>query len=1237
VPDQAIALVDLVPGDVVRLADGSLAVYLEDELPDRVRVLAQGPPGESFAGRPSSRPHADVVAVEYRIGPGDEVVVDGTQRARVESVSNTVPWDERLAAKIDYGYPPMYEVTRWLAEGRWADHVIRRSAGRLVRAERVDPLAVLKVGDFVVIRGRGERLGRIERVEAGWYQVRSLMAHRRWAMHTSQRRPEELELAAHDQVRAKLGLEVDSNPGGALATATGLALVPSPTMATKSLPRRRLLQRPSPATERSLAARVLAPAAVDPPAAAVAGALVRPAVPPMPPGELTAEFATVAYGKPFRRYQLLALDAFEKARAAGGRHAYIVMPPGSGKTVLGLEIARRLGNRALCLGPNTAIQAQWIEQWRGFQPATISAGIDPTLDNVVTALTYQAICNIDPHSPELDEQVAALQAIDTGDRYISADIRRHTRLVAAQGGAHEQLLALLHPNGRRLLEKLTSGGQWTLVLDECHHLLEMWGYLLRSLLHELGDDVFVIGLTATPASELNERQAALQQELFGRADFEVATPAVVKEGNLAPYQELAYLTTPLDHEAEYIESERLRFEELITALLDPGLGTVSFLDWFQSRFVERRSREGVEVGWDDFEARQPNLAQAALRYCYGYSRPPPPGARLREGDREPPTAEDWIYLIDDYCVGHLRGSEAPADLAGWEMIHAALPGLGYALGYRGVHSYISPVDRVLLLSGGKAVAATEILATEDRALGPRLRALLICDFEVAGAERPAGLEGVLDPQAGSAALILKTLLADTTARELNPILVTGRTVACSRATAADLAAWIAPGIEVVALEGQPRPGGEDAFELRPKLGSWEPRDYLAKVTRYFEEGRSRCLIGTRGLLGEGWDACSVNVLIDLTGVTTTTSVHQLRGRSLRLDPEIPRKVSDNWDVVCIAPGHPMGLTDYSRFVRKHRNYFGLTETGEIESGVSHVDARFSPFGPPPADQVAELNTHLLGQPEAREEVYARWGVGQPYQNLPTETVRIHFGRSPGLTPGALRTAAAGVPPPPSFMAMLVATLLVGIGITAVGLVTGRDFLGLGLGLLAILLGLVWTGRKVRTYLGQVGPAGTLENLAAAVAEGLAAAGVVESTISAASLRVVAQPDGYYRCYLEGASLEDSGAFAAAMEELLGPIQEPRYIIPRYIARAPSSTLGALLLLVRRSARRRRGDAVVYHAVPAALALNRERAALFAAAWNRHVSPGDPLFEKDPQAAAVIELQRGEDPFDVLTQMRTLWE
>ena len=47
----------------------------------------------------------------------------------------------------------------------------------------------------------------------------------------------------------------------------------------------------------------------------------------------------------------------------------------------------------------------------------------------------------------------------------------------------------------------------------------------------------------------------------------------------------------------------------------------------------------------------------------------------------------------------------------------------------------------------------------------------------------------------------------------------------------------------------------------------------------------------------------------------------------------------------MAEGHLRGDADYARFVRKHRHYFALGATGEIESGVSHVDAGLSPLRP----------------------------------------------------------------------------------------------------------------------------------------------------------------------------------------------------------------------------------------------------------------------------------------------------
>ena len=72
---------------------------------------------------------------------------------------------------------------------------------------------------------------------------------------------------------------------------------------------------------------------------------------------------------------------------------YIVSPPGSGKTVLGLMIALRMGVPTLVLAPNTAIQMQWVAKARMFLPddADNIASIDPGDDKPISVLTYQAL------------------------------------------------------------------------------------------------------------------------------------------------------------------------------------------------------------------------------------------------------------------------------------------------------------------------------------------------------------------------------------------------------------------------------------------------------------------------------------------------------------------------------------------------------------------------------------------------------------------------------------------------------------------------------------------------------------------------------------------------------------------------------------------------------------------------------------------------------------------------------
>ena len=66
------------------------------------------------------------------------------------------------------------------------------------------------------------------------------------------------------------------------------------------------------------------------------------------------------------------------ARAATTR-LYLTLPPGSGKTLLGLEMVRRVGRPTVVLAPNTAIVGQWLDQWRRVRRRdAVAAADDPT-------------------------------------------------------------------------------------------------------------------------------------------------------------------------------------------------------------------------------------------------------------------------------------------------------------------------------------------------------------------------------------------------------------------------------------------------------------------------------------------------------------------------------------------------------------------------------------------------------------------------------------------------------------------------------------------------------------------------------------------------------------------------------------------------------------------------------------------------------------------------------------------
>jgi hypothetical protein len=612
-------------------------------------------------------------------------------------------------------------------------------------------------------------------------------------------------------------------------------------------------------------------------------------------------------------------------------------------------------------------------------------------------------------------------------------------------------------------------------------------------------------------------------------------------------------------------------------------------------------------------------------------------------------AQDWAVLLAAYANEHLAASEAPEDDRLREQIRTVLPSLGFTLTVRGLRASTSPVDRICALSASKAAAAVHILAEEHDALGDDLRAVVLCDFEERAAATPSRLRAT-EAAPGSARLAFLSLAQSDLGPVLRPVLCTGRTLAMRRE---DLAAFRAFAPHTVADRLLPSPfeGLRSLVVLEAGAG-WTARSWVPLVTDWLVAGGTHAVVGTRGLLGEGWDCPPLNVVVDLSSAATATSVTQLRGRSLRLDAGRPDKVADNWTVVCVADDHPRGDADYLRAVRKHEHHLALGRDGTIESGIGHCDDALGPYAAPaPGDREA-VNGRALVRPHQRDAVREGWGIGQPYAGHELTAVRIRTGRPLGL-PGGIVPAAllagrstlgspapAPLPRPRRRARLWPVPVGAAVITSAAGTVLETPLAGAGAGLATgVALGGGVAGARYAAQLRALrrapadGQTATLRQLADAVADALHATG--GTSAGASAVRTSSGRGGEVAVELEGPAAE-SELFATSLDELLAPLAEPRWLVSRLVLPTPAGRTDRRRLALARALGRPVEAAVSWHAVPTWLGRTKARVEAFDVAWHRHVGAGRLVLAKDPEGASLLELLRGEDPFALTSRVRTVW-
>ena len=901
------------------------------------------------------------------------------------------------------------------------------------------------------------------------------------------------------------------------------------------------------------------------------------------------EFGAIGFNGKLRPSQVAAVSVIEPQLDIQGKHLHIVAPPGSGKTVLGLYVWANLVRKpTLVLSPNSAIQAQWAARTDLFdldgKEKFIST--DPKKPGLLTSLTYQSITMPKRGGNELNEAAIELwienlianeEAIDEENAlgwiedlkiknsdYYEDRISVYRKKVRDEFSKHGNALWTLSESAKNNLQRLKEIGIGMIILDECHHLLHHWGRVLTEV-REYFDDPIVLGLTATPPDfqHYQEEDAKRYQEFFGEIDYEVPVPALVRDSNLAPYQDLAFFVRPSQNELNYVAQVDDEFKVLLDDLFeeqDYDNAVLPLDKWVFKALDERITPGGKKENWDNFSKRNDAFANAGRTFLLNTI------GSIPEGVPYPPEYLLNSYqnklailrpVLDRYVRHGLRRSESEIDHEKAELVTQRLRMLGTQITETGIRPCASPVGRIMAYASSKTKAISTILSSEMQALGGDIRAVIITDFEKTSATTL--VEGVMDDEAGGAVAAFRQAVQCDNVDLLNPILMTGSTVLVDDDLAAEFLAaandWINERNLAITLVDETR---GNYHEIVGKGKDWIPRYYSLMITEFFQLGITKCLIGTRGLLGEGWDASRINVLIDLTTVTTSMSINQLRGRSIRLDKQWPEKVANNWDVICLAEEFTNGFSDYERFKKKHKQLYGVCDDGAIEKGVGHVHAAFTEAEPEGVSEGMSLfNEDMLRRSRNRSHVRGLWGIGQPFHANPTSAVEAKLG-----------------------------------GGGAGGFKFGKEKSQ-------------WTDESL------------VQAVSLTIVNSLIHLGMISRNCRADGGD---RGGGWVRLHLEHATQEESALFAACLEEILGPMQKPRYVISRSSKFITDTWLSKIMPeVIAKFFRPVKERLVMYHTVPKVLAASAEKAEIFRRYWNEFVSPSELFYARSKEGKMRVEI------------------
>jgi hypothetical protein len=512
-----------------------------------------------------------------------------------------------------------------------------------------------------------------------------------------------------------------------------------------------------------------------------------------------------------------------------------------------------------------------------------------------------------------------------------------------------------------------------------------------------------------------------------------------------------------------------------------------------------------------------------------------------------------------------------------------------------------PVKRQLTQSVAKIGACVEIHKHELALRGDSLRQVVLTDYI-----RDEGVDDPSEeaPRSLGAWPIFRELARAVTASEVPACaLVTGRLVVVHEQLLPRVEGMFASAAPLPQLPGFRRLTGTDG-------------EIIGALTRCLSEGKVRCLVGTRSLLGEGWDAPCVNSLVIASTVGAYMLSNQMRGRALRVDKEDPQKVASVWHIVAVAfDRRPLGalfrpatmywpgILDLQELDFRFKTFVGLdVARGVIENslvrlqlpcfrreldsvtGAERITFEAEWFRNP--ESVASMNELMVRRLNGLSGIRQEWQVA------------IDKGASARVVPSIKAHSPPRLGAYHVRLTLMYFFLVAGVAFATVASLAGMIPRGalLIVGIAAIytlpkFLRAAWLAYR------HLPIDGSLHQIGLAVRDALCALRIIDSPSSRIAVQSQSFGGSAY-INIEGGSFRDQALFSDCMREILSPIENPRYLIVR-----EGTSLGM-----------KRKD---YHAVPTCLGVKKDFAELFLAAWRRRVGPAQLIYTRTPEQRAIL--------------------